>query len=70
MFDERDLDHRLDGWRSGLEGKQSGMSIGCKKHDKAARDAAVREAVKDLKSNLKSVWEFFDFTIYVTKKAG
>ncbi len=70
MFDERDLDHRLDGWRTGLEGKQNGMSIGSKKHDTAARDAAVREAVEDLKTNLKAVWGFFDFTIYVTKKAG
>ena len=57
MINERDLDHRLDGWRTGLEGMQNGMSIGFNERNKA---------MKSMMDDLKRTWETFKGIFGVT----
>ncbi len=48
MFDERDLDHRMYGWKTPIEASESGMRTGFAKRKKAGRAAIMRNAIINL----------------------
>ena len=50
MFDERDLDHRMYGWKTPIEASESGMRIGF-----AERNKAIREVVGNWIRNLRNL---------------
>lgn len=45
MFDERDLDHRMYGWKTPIEALESGRRIGFAERIKTVRAAKMRNAI-------------------------